>query len=82
MRCFLQCRAGFVKAGFVAFDEVRGGRAGAENGHEFLFDAGDCGVEHGLVFGAEDLHLMGHQQFVVIDGFVFVETAEFHPVMG
>ena len=82
MSCFRQLRAGFVQAGSVTFDEVGGGLAGAEGSYEFLFDAGDRSIKHGLVFGAEGLHLMGHQQFVIIDGFVRVETAEFLPMKG
>ena len=76
----MQCRAGFVQAGFVAFDEVRGGLAGAENGHEFLFDAGDGGVEDGMGFGAEGRHCVVHQAFVVKNGFVGIERMELLPV--
>lgn len=73
--------SGFVKAGFVALDEVGGGFAdAAEGGDEFLFDAGDRAVEDGMGFVAKGGHCVFHQAFVIINRFVRIERAEILPV--
>lgn len=52
----------------------------AEGILKFLFDAGDGGVKDGMGFGAERLHRVSHQAFVVKNGFVGIERVELLPV--
>ena len=49
----------------IAFDDVRGGFAGAQGVQELAFDAGDRAVEDGLGFGAKGFQGIVAQGLVI-----------------
>lgn len=62
------------------FDVVSCGLAGADSLHEFLFDAGDVGVEDSFGFGAEGYQGVFAEGGVVEAGFAGVDVAKLLPV--
>ena len=79
-RIGIQRRFNPVKPGIFAFDNIRGGFAGAKGFNELALYSGDGAIEYSFGFGAERAQGVVPQGFIIEAGFLLVDAAEFLPI--